>query len=116
MFYQIIVRLLLSVCGLGLADYLFEGVRFNSYSSLFWAAMLLAMANTFVRPLLIVLTLPMTILSLGLFLFVVNALTIGLVAWVMPDFYLSGFWSALATWFCVAMMQAFGSAMLKQHR
>jgi putative membrane protein len=50
--YHIIVRLLLSVCGLGLADYLLDGIRFDHFSTLFWAALLLGVANTFVRPVL----------------------------------------------------------------
>ena len=72
MVYQMLLRLLLSACGLGLADYLLEGVNFTQYSTLFWAALLLGIANTIVRPLLIVLTLPITFLTLGFFLLVIN--------------------------------------------
>ena len=90
-----LLRLLLSACGLGLADYLLDGVNVAQYSTLFWAALLLGIANTIVRPLLIVLTLPITILSLGFFLLVINAAVFGLVAWLLPGFTIAGFWSAL---------------------
>jgi len=57
--YHVIVRLLLSVCGLGLADYLLEGIRFDHFSTLFWAALLLGVANTIVKPILIFLPCPL---------------------------------------------------------
>ena len=53
------------------------------------------MVNAFVRPIVVLLTLPLTILTLGLFLLVVNAMMLGLVSWVFPGFWLSGFWSAV---------------------
>ena len=51
--YHIVVRLLLSACGLGLADYLLEGIRFDHFSTLFWAALLWGVANSIVKPILI---------------------------------------------------------------
>ena len=51
--YHIVVRLLLSACGLGLADYLLEGIHFDHFSTLFWAALLLGVANSIVKPILI---------------------------------------------------------------
>lgn len=116
MFYQMLLRLLLSACGLGLADYLFDGVSFADFSSLFWAALLLGIANTVVRPLLIVLTLPITVLSLGFFLLVINAAIIGLVAWMLDGFALAGFWPALGTWVIVALMHAVGSMLVGKNK
>lgn len=116
MFYQMLLRLLLSACGLGLADYLFDGVSFADFSSLFWAALLLGIANTVVRPLLIVLTLPITVLSLGFFLLVINAAIIGLVAWMLDGFALAGFWPALGTWAIVALMHAVGSMLTGKNK
>lgn len=107
-----VVRLLLSACGLGLADYLLDGVRFTHFDTLFWAALLLGIANTIVRPLLVLLTLPITIISLGLFLLVINAAVLGLVAALLPGFYIDGFWSALLAWVIVALTQGFGSFLL----
>lgn len=116
MLYHMLVRLFLSVCGLGLAAYLFDGVRFDHPVTLFWAALLLGVANVVVRPLLVLLTLPVTLLTLGLFLLVVNAATLGVVAWVLPGFHLDGFWSALGAWFMVALMQSLGNALTGRGR
>ncbi|HQV41604.1 MAG: phage holin family protein [Moraxellaceae bacterium] len=116
MVYQMLLRLLLSACGLGLADYLLDGVNVAQYSTLFWAALLLGIANTIVRPLLIVLTLPITILSLGFFLLVINAAVFGLVAWLLPGFTIAGFWSALGAWAIVAFMHAVGSMLIGKNK
>ena len=96
MFYQMILRLLLSAAGLGLASVWLSGVHVDRPATLFWAALLLGIANTVVRPVLVLLTLPATILTLGLFLLVINAAMLGLVSWMLPGFSLDGFWSALA--------------------
>lgn len=111
MLYRMLVRLLLSACGLGLADYLLDGVRFDHYATLFVAALLLGIANVVIKPLLVFLTLPITVLSLGLFLLVINAATLGLVAWLLPGFHLAGFWPALGAWFLVALMHSFGDLL-----
>ena len=116
MVYQMLLRLLLSACGLGLGDYLLDGVNVAQYSTLFWAALLLGIANTIVRPLLIVLTLPITILSLGFFLLVINAAVFGLVAWLLPGFTIAGFWSALGAWAIVAFMHAVGSMLIGKNK
>ena len=68
MLYQMLLRLFLSAAGLGLASVWLDGVHVAQPSTLFWAALLLGIANTVVRPLLILFTLPATILTLGLFL------------------------------------------------
>lgn len=114
--YHVIVRLLLSACGLGLADYLLDGIRFDHFSTLFWAALLLGVANSIVKPILIFFTLPITLLTLGFFLLVINAAILGLVAALLSSFHVSGFWSALAAWFIVALTQAVGSVLLKSKK
>ena len=114
--YHVIVRLLLSACGLGLADYLLEGIHFDHFSTLFWAALLLGVANSIVKPILIFFTLPITLLTLGFFLLVINAAILGLVAALLSGFHVSGFWSALAAWFIVALTQAVGSVLLKSKK
>src|ERR1700690_2328594 len=68
---------------------------FNSTGTLIAAALLLGVVNAFVRPIIIILTLPITLLTLGLFLLVINALMIMLVAWFLPGFLVAGFWSAV---------------------
>lgn len=98
MLYNMLIRLLLSAIGLGLASLWLDGVHVAAFSTLFWAALLLGIANTIIRPIVILLTLPATLLSLGLFLLVINAAMLGLVSWLLPGLSISGFWSALGTW------------------
>lgn len=76
------------------ATYVFEGLQFNDSGALIISALVLGLANAIVRPLLILFTLPLTIFSLGLFLLVINALVLMLVAELVSGFVLSGFWTA----------------------
>ncbi len=73
---------------------MFKGIRFGSTSVLVVSALLLGLANAVVRPLLVVLTLPLTLLSFGLFLLVINALMLLLVAKLVNGFKVDGFWTA----------------------
>jgi putative membrane protein len=85
-----------AIMGLSLwvASYLFRGLTFDSRSSLFISALVLGFVNAVLRPILFVLTLPLTLLTLGLFALVLNALMIMLVAAVVKGFKVSGFWTA----------------------
>ena len=76
------------------ASLLFNGIRFSSTSALIISALLLGFANAVLRPLLVILTLPLTLLSLGFFLLVINALMLLLVAKIVSGFKISGFWTA----------------------
>lgn len=116
MFYQMVLRLLLSAAGLGLASVWLDGVHVAQPITLFWAALLLGIANAVVRPILILLTLPVTLLTLGLFLFVINAAMLGLVSWFLPGFSLDGFWSALGAWFIIAVLQAIGTLLVGKNK
>lgn len=80
---------------LWVASHLFRGVRFVDMSSLIVSALLLGFANAIVKPLLIVLTLPLTVLTFGLFLLVINALMILLVSRLVRGFTVTNFWTAL---------------------
>jgi putative membrane protein len=90
-----LARLFITGLGLLLADLLLDGVGFDGALSLWLAALLLGVINAFIRPLLILVTLPITLLTLGLFLFVVNGCMVMLVAWLMPSFHLAGLGSAI---------------------
>jgi len=80
---------------LWVASHLFRGLKFDSTGALVVSALLLGLANAIVKPLLIVLTLPLTLVTFGLFLLVINALMILLVAALVKGFRVSGFWTAL---------------------
>jgi len=79
---------------LWVASLLFNGIRFSSTSSLIVSALLLGFANAVLRPLLVILTLPLTLVTLGFFLLVINALMLLLVAKLVSGFRISGFWTA----------------------
>ena len=82
------------ILALWLASFLFRGIVFESRSSLVVAALLLGFVNATIKPLLILLTLPFTLITLGFFLLVLNALMILLVSWLVRGFRVSGFWTA----------------------
>lgn len=79
---------------LWMASYVFRGITFDDKSSLLVSALLLGFANAVLRPILILLTFPVTILTLGLFILVINALMILLVSSLVRGFKVSGFWTA----------------------
>jgi putative membrane protein len=90
-----IIRFLLNGLAVLVTAYLLEGVSVDGYMTALIVALVLSAANAIVKPILIILTIPITILSLGLFLLVINALIIMLVDYLVPKFEVSGFWWAL---------------------
>ena len=90
-----LVRLAISALGLWLAQQIVPGVDIEGTGTLVAAALLLGIVNALVRPLAILLTLPITVLTLGLFLLVVNAAMFGLVAALLDGFHVAGFGAAL---------------------
>ncbi len=90
-----IARVLITAFGLWLADLLLAGVRFDGAPALFLAAALLGLVNAIVRPVVIFLTLPITLVTLGLFLLVINGLMVMFVGWLMPSFHLAGLGPAI---------------------
>lgn len=91
-----IVRFLLSGLAVLLTAYLLPGVDVRHYGYALLVALVLSIANLIVKPILIVFTIPITILTLGLFLIVINAIIILLVDYLTPGFTVDGFWWALA--------------------
>src|SRR6188768_3322707 len=75
--------------------YVFPGVKVDSFGAALIAALALGLINTLIRPLLILLTLPVTLLTLGLFIFVINGLLFWWVGSFVDGFHVSGFWSAM---------------------
>jgi putative membrane protein len=92
---KLIVRWLLQAAALLLVAHLYSGVQVESYGSAMLAAFVIGLFNTLVRPLLVLLTLPVTVLTLGLFLFVINALMFWGAASLLDGFGVTGFWAAL---------------------
>lgn len=90
MLVKFLVRLVFAALGLWVASAIVPGVHVNNTGTLIVAALLLGVVNALVRPVLFVLTLPLTVLTLGLFLLVVNAAMIGLVAMLLGGFSVNG--------------------------
>lgn len=111
-----IVRALIAALGLWLATEWVDGIHVASATTLILAALLLGVVNAIVRPIAILLTLPITLVTLGLFLLVVNAAMIALVAAVLPGMAIAGFWPALWTALIVSVVSWIGNTMFKPGR
>ena len=92
----LLIRMFIGAMGLWIASELVPGMEITGMGTLVAAAFLLGIVNAVVRPLIVILTFPITIVTLGLFLLVINAAMLGLVAWLLDGFMLSGFFSAIA--------------------
>jgi len=93
---KLLVRWLINAIGLWVATEIVPGVDANGWPSLLIAALLLGLVNAVIRPVLVLLTLPVTLLTLGLFLVVINACMLLLVAWLVPGFSIASlFWSGV---------------------
>ncbi|MCL5435656.1 MAG: phage holin family protein [Patescibacteria group bacterium] len=101
------LKVLISTLSVVLAAYLLPGVSVDNFLAALAVAVVLGLVNFFVRPLLVILTLPITVFTLGLFLLVINALMVLLVAAVVPGFAVDGFWWALLFSLVVSVVSAF---------
>jgi putative membrane protein len=104
-----LVRAVIVALGLGLATAWVHGVSIDSPATLILAGILLGVVNSIVRPIAILLTLPVTILTLGLFLLVINAGMVALVAWMLPGMHIAGFGPAFWTALLVSLVSIVGS-------
>lgn len=84
----------ITALSLWLTSFIFHGISFANKKSLFLSALLLGFANAVIRPIIIILTIPLTLITFGLFLLVINALMMLLVSALVPGFRISGFWTA----------------------
>jgi putative membrane protein len=90
----IVLRWLILTLAIMVAAYLIEGIEVRGFGSALFAAALLGILNAFFRPVLIILTLPINVLTLGLFTFVINALLLMMASGVIGGFEVNGFWAA----------------------
>ncbi len=102
----------ITAVSLWVASHVFSGLKFHSTGALVVSALLLGFANAIVKPLLIVLTLPLTLLTFGLFLLVINALMILLVSALVRGFKVSGFWTAFFAAIFIALLSIAIGALL----
>jgi len=91
----ILLRWLVLTASIILASYLIDGIRVSGFFSAFFAAAILGILNAFLRPVILLLTLPLNILTLGLFTFIINALMLQMASGVISGFEVRGFWTAV---------------------
>ena len=92
---NILIRLIINTLVVLAVAYIMPSVHVDNYTTAFVAALAIAVVNTILKPILIFLTLPIEIITLGLFTLIINAFLIMLAAYVVPGFSVDGFWAAL---------------------
>src|SRR5262245_31603312 len=95
---------LANIVSLLVADWIFSGVTIDGWWPLILGAAVLGIANTIIKPILTLLTLPLVIVTLGLFYFVINVLMLALAEWIAPDFSIDGFWTYIGATIVVSIV------------
>ncbi len=113
---KLIIRLLLTAVAVVLLAKLLPGIAVEGYTTAIIVAIVLGLLNIFVRPLLILFTLPATILTLGLFLFVINACIVLLADYFVSGFAVSSFWTALLFSIALTILQSLFYAILGEDK
>ena len=107
-----LIRAAIAALGLWLSTLWVKGVSIDTPSTLILAGLLLGVVTAFVRPIAILLTLPMTLVTLGLFLLIINAGMVALVAWMLPGMHVAGCWAAFWTAALVSVVSFVGSRFI----
>jgi putative membrane protein len=110
--HGLVVRWLILTLAILAAAYVIEGIQVSGFLSAFFAAAVLGILNAFFRPILLILTLPINILSMGLFTFVINALLLMMASGVIPGFQVRGLWSAILGSLLISLVNWFLSSFL----
>jgi len=111
-----LVQAVFTAVGLWLAAAVLPGVEIRGTTTLIVAALLLGVVNAIVRPILVVLTLPITLITLGLFLLVINGLMVGLVALVLDGFVVTGAVAAILAAIIISLTSWVGSMIIPKDR
>src|SRR5687767_15094065 len=106
------IRLVVVALSLALAAHLVPGFRVDSWVTLLLAALLFGVVNAVIKPILVFLTFPITLVTLGLFLIVLNAAMLGLTAWLLPGFAIDGLIPAVFGWLIVTVVGWVASRLL----
>ncbi|MDD5475825.1 MAG: phage holin family protein [Syntrophales bacterium] len=109
----ILIRWFILTFAVMVASYLIEGVQITNFFAALFTAAVLGFLNTFFRPILLILTLPINVLSLGLFTFIINALLLKMASGVVPGFTVLGFWSAIFAALIISIVSALIEAVLR---
>jgi putative membrane protein len=106
---RFLIRALIAAIGLWAADGLIDGISFDSGAWLLVSALVLGVLNAVVRPLAVILTLPITLITLGLFLLVLNAGMLALAGFMLSAFHIAGFWPAFWGAIVVSVVSGIGA-------
>jgi len=112
MIRNIIIRLFVNTISLGVASFLISGISYYLFEDLIIAAALFGILNTFIKPILIILTLPINLLTLGLFTFIINAIMLGLTGSFLAGFNVDGFWPALGGAIIISLVSVVLNSLL----
>ena len=113
---MILMRWLILTVAIMLTSYLMKGIHVTGFLSALSAAAILGILNAFFRPVLVILTLPINILSLGLFTFVINAALLMMVSGLISGFVVKGFWSAVLGSLMISIVSWLLNSFLKDAR
>lgn len=108
----IVIRFCIVALGLWLASEMVTGIHISTTGTLLGAALILGIVNSVIRPIIIIFTLPISVISMGFFLLVINAGMLGLVAWLFKNFTIDGFWPAFWGAIIVGLTSWVGSAFV----
>jgi putative membrane protein len=108
---RLVVAWAINAAALWVADALFDSVQIDGWSAYLIGSAVLGIANTIIRPVLALLTLPLVIVTLGLFLLVINVAMLALAEWIAPDFAIDGFWTYIGTVIVVWLVNWAGHAI-----
>ena len=112
----LLTQLAINALALIVVDALFSRIWFGSVQTTIAAAVLLALVNTYLRPFIMLLTLPLTVLTLGLFTIVINAGMLKMVSWLIPDFHMEGFWTPIGAALVISLISFLLNLFLQPHR
>jgi putative membrane protein len=98
---RLLVAWLINAAALWVCDWLFDGVDIDGWWPLLIGAAVLGVINTILKPVLVLFTIPVILVTLGLFLLLINIALLALVSWIVPDFDISGFWTYVGCVFVI---------------
>jgi putative membrane protein len=112
----LLVKFAVNALALLVAAQMFHKIWFDNQQTTIIAAVVLALVNTYLRPLVVILTLPINILTLGLFTLVINGLMLEFVSWLIPAFHVEGFWTAVGGALVISVVSCLLNLLLQPER
>jgi putative membrane protein len=111
----LLVRWVVSALALWLTSNVVSGIQVRSFGALLLAAAMIGVINAFVRPVVVLLTLPLSVVTFGLFVLVVNAAMLALASAFVPGFEVHGFWAAFFGWILMSLFTFAINVLIGQH-